>query len=203
MLVGGDWYDAFTLPCGRTAITIGDVLGHGIEAAVWMSRLRNSLRALLHADSDPAHALLIADRLMRLDSPNDFSTALVAIVDPKQQTLSCASAGHPGPLLWQANSGVGEPFVEHGLPLGLRDFDTRAKPPQTVQLQAGTFVAFFTDGLLEWNRDIAGAWESIQGAISDTRVRHSTRPARALFNAVIGENEHQDDVAILTLCVED
>ena len=43
MLVGGDWYDAFTLPCGRTAITIGDVLGHGIEAAVWMSRLRNSL----------------------------------------------------------------------------------------------------------------------------------------------------------------
>ncbi len=203
MLVGGDWYDAFKLPCGRIAITIGDVLGHGTEAAVWMSRLRNTLRATLYTDPDAARALVVADRLLRLDSPDDFSTALIAIIDPVHQTLSCASAGHPGPLLWEPGGGVLDPLREHGLPLGIRELADGPKTAETVTLYPGTFAVFFTDGLLEWNRDIAFAWDTVVHAMQHPEVRDALHPAKMLRDAVIGANEHQDDVAILTLRVKD
>lgn len=203
VLVGGDWYDAFVLPDERVAITVGDVLGHGIEAAVWMSRLRNSLRASLYTDPDPARALVVADHLMRLESDDTFSTALVAIVDPVHQTMSCTSAGHPGPMVFETNGTVSDRFVERTLPLGLRHLGNGGKIAQTITLHPGTFVVFFTDGLLEWNRDVAGAWETMQEAVSRQDVREAAHPALTLREAVIGDARHQDDIAILTVRIDE
>lgn len=200
LLVGGDWYDAFALQDGRIAITIGDVLGHGLEAAVWMSRLRNGFRAALFGEPDPERSLEIVDYMLRAETEDDFfTTALVALVDPARQTLTCASAGHPGPLVWNGKDGTTDPFADRGLPLGLRQLCGVTSVTQTIDVHAGSFAVFFTDGLLEWNRDIASSWQALQEAIELPRIREARRPAQALHDAVIGNAPHQDDVAILTV----
>ena len=202
LLVGGDWYDAFEMPDGRIAITVGDVLGHGIDAAVWMGRLRNALRAAILSEPDPAGALIVADHLMRLDSEDDFSTALVAIVDPVHKTMSCASAGHPGPLLWMPGGKVEDPVSERSLPLGLHELESeQIRRSQTVLMKAGMFTVFFTDGLLEWNRDVPAAWERLIEAMQRHDIRFARRPAAVIRETVIGSGSHPDDVAILTLRV--
>ena len=200
LLVGGDWYDAFALSDGRVAVTIGDVLGHGLDAAVWMSRLRNGLRAALFGDPDPARALEIVDQMLRSEGEEEFfTTALVALVDPVRQTLCCASAGHPGPLLWTGTGEVLDPFKQRGLPLGLRHIEPAVQTAQTLNVRAGAFAAFFTDGLLEWNRDIAMTWDAVQRAIERQEIREASHPAQRLREAVIDGAQHQDDVAILTV----
>lgn len=199
LLVGGDWYDAFELPDGRIAITVGDVLGHGLEAATWMSKLRSGFRAALFGEPDALRALRIADHMVRAEAQDAFTTAIVAIVDPRHRTLTCASAGHPGPLIWDPTGQIVDPFEERGLPLGLRDLDDVGKTAQTLSLQPGFFAAFFTDGLLEWNRDIDKAWESLKTAIASPEVRLAENSATAVRNAVLNENRHEDDIAILTV----
>lgn len=200
LLVGGDWYDAFEFPDGRIAITIGDVLGHGIEAAIWMSRLRNGLRAALFSNPDPANALEVADQMLRVEFREEFTTALVALIDCGYETLACASAGHPGPLVWDSSSGeVTDPFAERGLPLGLRNFGPVAKTSQVMTLKTGSFIAFFTDGLLEWNRNIPDAWSRLHDAISRREVREAPHPAQAIRDRVIDSARHEDDVAVLTV----
>lgn len=202
LLVGGDWYDAFELRDGRIAITIGDVLGHGVEAAVWMSRLRNGLRAALFSRPDPAHALEVANEMLRREVRNEFTTALVSLYDPYLQTLCCASAGHPGPLVWHRCGRVLDPFDERGLPLGLSEFGEIAKTAQVLTLEPGSFVVFFTDGLLEWNRDIASAWQLLQLAVSRQEIREALHPAHAIRTKVIDRAAHSDDIAILTMRID-
>ena len=199
LLVGGDWYDAFMLPDGRFAITIGDVLGHGLDAAVWMSRLRNALRAAMFGEPDCRGALAIAEAVLTAESTDLFTTAIVAIVDADSCTLTCASAGHPGPLVWDERNGVADPFAERGAPLGLAAFGAGPAPLETVSLRPGAFVVFFTDGLLEWKRDIAATWETMTAAVASREVREAPSPALALRDAVIGSGRHFDDIAILTL----
>jgi GAF domain-containing protein len=203
LLVGGDWYDAFELPDGRVAITIGDVLGHGIDAAVWMGRLRNSLRATLCTDPDAMRAIAVADHLMRLESRDEFSTALIAIVDPEHRTMTCASAGHPGPLIWENDGTVTDPFYERGLPLGLRTLGSNLRTAQTIALGPGCFGAFFTDGLLEWNRDVLGAWAALSSALESHDVREAKHPAQAIRDAVIKGEKHHDDIAVLTVRMDE
>lgn len=198
LLVGGDWYDAFDLPDGRIAITVGDVLGHGLDAAIWMSRLRNGLRAALFAQSDPVRALEIGETLLRAEVREEFVTALVALVDPVHQTLSCASAGHPGPLLWQGGDEIVDPIKERGVPLGLRELGPISST-QIVSLRQGSFLTFFTDGLLEWNHNIDEAWSQLEQALRRPEVRESEHPARSIRDAVIRGPRHEDDVAILTM----
>jgi serine phosphatase RsbU (regulator of sigma subunit) len=199
LLVGGDWYDSFELPDKRIAITVGDVLGHGIDAAVWMSRLRNGFRAALIAQADPARALEIADQMMRMELREEFTTALVALIDPARRTLSCASAGHPGPLVWDGTGEVIDPFAERGLPLGLRSLGEVAKTSQTLCLTPGSFAVFFTDGLLEWDRNIPRAWSRLEAAVSRRDIREALHPANAIREYVIEATRHDDDVAILTV----
>ena len=167
-----------------------------------MSRLRNALRATLLTDPDPARALDVVDHLMALELQEAFTTGLVAIVDPLRRSMSCASAGHPGPLMWAPDETVADPLLERGLPLGLGSMMAQRPGIQSIPLRSGTFVLFFTDGLLEWNRDIATSWERANEALRRRAVRESRHPARAVRQAVIGGSEHQDDIALLTLRVE-
>lgn len=200
LLVGGDWYDAFRLPDGRIAVTIGDVLGHGLEAAVWMSRLRNGFRAALFADPNPALSLEIVDQMLRADVEEEFfSTALVSLVDPIRQTMLCASAGHPGPLIWTGDGQIQDLFLERGLPLGLRELAPVSKTSQALNVHVGCFAVFFTDGLLEWNRDVAASWNALDRAIRMQRIREAEHPAKEIRNAVIDGDSHDDDVAIFTV----
>ncbi len=164
-----------------------------------MSRHRNGLRAALLTDPDPVRALSIADEMMRLDSRDEFTTALIALLDPARHTLTCATAGHPGPLVWDRSGKVIDPFVERGLPLGLFELGKIAKTAEVVSLPPGSFAVFFTDGLLEWNRNIEDSWGRLERAIMRQDVREALHPASAVLQSVIDRQTHQDDVAVLTI----
>lgn len=202
-LVGGDWYDAFDLESGCYAVTIGDVQGHGIEAAVLMSSLRDALRAALYGNRDLAEVLRIGDVVMSAEGEGAFATALIGLVDPEERTLSLASAGHPGPLLWKAmTQTIIDPFLGRSLPLGLQHgLGGSQRAPETIQLEPGDFAAFFTDGLVEWGRDAVEGERRLAAAMRREEIRSAAEPALAVRLAAV-EGPALDDVAILTLCVE-
>ncbi|MDQ2992858.1 MAG: SpoIIE family protein phosphatase [Candidatus Eremiobacteraeota bacterium] len=193
--VGGDWYDAFEIADGRVVLTIGDVMGHGLGAAVTMGAIRQSMRAAAMMQAEPTRILDTADRTLRLDDVRALATALVAVLDRETLTLSCALAGHPLPVLLRDGT-VSSPFAPGGLMLGLR---TPFEPPaQQIALQAGDLIAFVTDGILEQSRDIRAGERALAEAIARPEVYRSERPARTLHEALL-LGETSDDVAILTL----
>ncbi len=80
--VGGDWYDAFRLPDGRVVLSVGDVAGSGLEAAVTMASVRQSIRTAVLINPDPKAVLDAVDRIVRAMGHNRFVTAFVGVLDP-------------------------------------------------------------------------------------------------------------------------
>jgi serine phosphatase RsbU (regulator of sigma subunit) len=196
--IGGDWYDAFELPDGRIVITIGDVMGHGLVAAVTMGAIRQTMRAVAITGADPVRVLDVADRTLRLDDQAALATAAVAVLDPQRMMLTCALAGHPPPILRREDGSVSTPFASGGLPLGLRM--AREPASQHVTLRPGDLVAFVTDGILEQTRDLRAGERGLEHAIGSREVYAAERPARALYDALRLERT-SDDIAILTMRV--
>ncbi len=203
MLIGGDWYDAFNLPNGQIGISIGDVTGHGVDAAAFMGTLRDALRTSLYGETDLLRALDIADYLIVEEFPDGrYATAHLSTYDPATRTLSGAAAGHPGPLIWiPSRNEVVDPFAQRGLPLGTRGLDPANRETCCIQLERGAIAVYFTDGLVEWNRNYVEGESALRDALMRAEIRNAAQPALALRRAVV-RGKHQDDVALLTLRVE-
>jgi CHASE3 domain sensor protein len=120
--VGGDWYDAVRLADGRVLVSIGDVAGSGLQAAVIMAAMREVIRGVAQVYADPATMIDAADRTLKSEHPDSLVTAFVAVFDPIARSLSYCSAGHPPPLLRTADGSVIE-LPSQGLPLGIRARD--------------------------------------------------------------------------------
>ncbi|MCA2216580.1 PP2C family protein-serine/threonine phosphatase [Jidongwangia harbinensis] len=143
--VGGDWYHADTLPDGQVVLAVGDVAGHGLEAASGMAHLRFSLIGWLSIGiRDPGTLIRHMNRLcVQLAITG---TAVVALYDPAARSLSWARAGHMPPLLGRAGRSA-----ELDRPVGLLlGADAEAAYPVVVaSLGTGDLVLFYTDGLVE------------------------------------------------------
>lgn len=143
--VGGDWYHAQTLPDGRVLLAVGDVAGHGLEAASGMAHLRFALVAWLSIGVCEPDALL--GHMNRLcEQLKITGTAVVAVYDPGIGTLRWARAGHMAPLLARAGTST-ELDRPPGLLLGADGDATH--PVVTQRLQGDDLVLFYTDGLVE------------------------------------------------------
>lgn len=143
--VGGDWYHAQTLPDGLVALAIGDVAGHGLEAASGMAHLRFALVAWLSIGiRDPGALIGYLNRLC--DQLDITGTAIVGFYDPATRVLSWSCAGHPPPLLARAATSD-EMARPTGMLLGAAA-DT-AYSVDAPQLRAHDLVLFYTDGLIE------------------------------------------------------
>jgi GAF domain-containing protein len=196
LLVGGDWYDAFELRDGKIGMSIGDVSGHGIEAAAQMSSIRNAIRMALVMESDLTKVLADADFLFEHEvAEGTFCTALVAIIDTAQGTMTCASAGHPGPLIWTRGE-IHTPLAEVAPPLASGRLSKESIRPVTVRLEPGCTVVLYTDGLIEWERQPVNGENALYRALHDPAVRNAVHPARALRDACI-LGAHADDLALL------
>ena len=193
--IGGDWYDAIALPDGRVVVSIGDVTGRGLTAAVIMGRMRQAVETLATYESDPVRLLDAADRVLRRAHPDAIVTALVGVVDPGARTLAYATAGHPAPVV-RAPDGLLRQLPGRGLPLGLRE--GREQPATTVVLPQSSLVVFFTDGLVESTRDIDEGERRVFAALADPAVADGRAPAAALVARVLDDGV-RDDVAVLTL----
>ena len=168
--VGGDWFDVIPLSGARVALVIGDVVGHGINAAATMGRLRTAVRTLANLDLPPDELLAHLDDLVidlteeggadpsqpggseGTDAAFVGATCLYAVYDPVSGRCTLARAGHLPPLIVGPDGAVGVLDLPAGPPLGLG-----ALPFETVDLDLaeGSLIAFYTDGLVETrDRDI-------------------------------------------------
>ncbi len=193
--VGGDWYDAFRLGDGRIVISIGDVAGSGLGAAVTMGRMRQAIRVAAQIQVEPGAILTAADRALRAEEPDRIVTAFVGVIDNVDGTLAYASAGHPAPLLRRADGTIVE-LTLGSLPLGLRERSDEASA--TVALEPGSIIVLYTDGLTESTRDVIEGERRLREALEIQAAAVSANPAREIHDLVLHDGAH-DDVAILTV----
>ncbi len=195
--VGGDFYDAFELPDGRVALAIGDVTGHGLAAAVIMGEIRQALRAASFESAEPSAILDRASRLLVASGRTVFVTAIFGVLDPLSGRFTYATAGHPPPLLSDGASLRRLPAS--GLPIGLRDEEG---VDFALRLHAPCTLVFYTDGLLEFARDIADAEQRIESAIRALAAEDIDHLAGALMKSVLRDDVPTDDIAILTVTID-
>ncbi|SDZ35955.1 GAF domain-containing protein [Amycolatopsis xylanica] len=194
--VGGDWYDVFTLPDGRLGLVIGDVVGHGLGAAVVMGRLRSALRAYALEFSDPAVVLGKLDRKASYFEHKTMATVAYAVLDTATGRVDLALAGHPRPVL--AIPGRKATFVSGpvDLPIGF-DLATTGRHTITVDLPPGALAVFYTDGLVERRE------EDFDQRMELLRHTVTAMPAEAacawVMSELVGGRPATDDIGLLTV----
>ncbi|MGW5721249.1 SpoIIE family protein phosphatase [Amycolatopsis sp. NPDC003865] len=146
-LVGGDWYDAVALPTGEVLLCVGDVAGHGIDAATGMVSLRNALRGLAATGAGPAQLLAWLNLVAYHLTDHVTATAVAAVYDPAHRKLRWARAGHLPPIVRDRDGGATTlPLIRGPLLGAVRDVTYEESE---VQLDEGDILLIYTDGLIE------------------------------------------------------
>ncbi len=198
--VGGDWYDAFILPGDRVAISMGDVAGHGIAAAVTMSTVRQALRATAFGSRSPRQILSRANAMIALEQRVSMVTALFGIYDLHAHTFTYALAGHPRPL-YVDDLGRFRALPGAGPPLG-DAFDDILVTEQTVPIDVPGTLVFYTDGLIEYGRDLVGATARLKTVLRERYFLSDANPAQSIIDRIL-DGPQRDDIAVLVMRTED
>ena len=198
--VGGDWYDAFRLPDGRIAFSIGDVAGHGLRAAIVMGEVRQAFRAAALNPNSPSLVLERANTIVNMRANPVMVTAIFGIVDPRDMTVTYASAGHPAPILALADGSV-TLLPKDGVPLGI--VDEIGASDWTFTVPEGAQLALYTDGLIEYGRDVVTGEARLLDAARENVALGETEPASGLLKRVFENCENTDDVATLVISAAD
>ncbi len=153
--VGGDFYDLFALPGEAWGFVIGDVCGHGAEAAAVTALTRHATRSIARLVSRPRDVLAMVNEELRTSDHDRFCTALYGRLDPVAGgvRVTLANGGHP-PALVRRASGQIETLRGHGPLLGV--FPAAEFPELAVELQPEDTLLLYTDGLIERNPRVAG-----------------------------------------------
>jgi GAF domain-containing protein len=193
---GGDWYDFVHLSPTRTALVIGDICGHGIEAAARMTRIRGSINALVSLHSNELGRLFDrAEQQLNLSTNEFVATLSVHVIDTDTNTISYVSAGHPPAVL------IDESGRARYLEGGRRPVLGVAGPiPKAarVDFAPGSILVAYTDGLVEQRRDLD---QGLQ-LLSDTVQPMRGRTAREISDAVAAtiDINAPDDIAYTVIC---
>ncbi len=198
-LIGGDWFDVLVLSDGRVVVSVGDVAGSGLVAAVLMSNVRQLIRGAANVYADPMLVLDVADRTLRCEDEDRMVTAFVGVIEPDARTMRYASAGHLPALLRSTDGAIVE-LTTPGLPLGYRAFGASASG--TVVLSEGSCLLLYTDGLVEWSRDVIAGEGLLKRRFAEAaRSAAVEHPAKALVDSILSTGGGRDDVAALTVTV--
>ncbi|WP_329214613.1 SpoIIE family protein phosphatase [Streptomyces sp. NBC_01485] len=211
--LGGDWYDLIPLSGARVALVVGEVPGHGIDAAAAMGRVRTAVRTLAALDLPPAEILAHLDDLVaRMDHEEGVAAATEAedgpgnetqavgsacvyvVYDPVDGRCAMAAAGHPAPAVVLPDGTVSFVELPQGPPLGV------GGPPfeaAEVTLPEGSTLALHTDGLLAQGEDWAldTGRERLRLALERPSDTLDLR-CLAVIDALVPARPH-DDVALL------
>jgi PAS domain S-box-containing protein len=196
--VGGDWYDAFPLEGGRIAVSMGDVAGHGVEAAVTMGVVRQAIRSACLQLQPPREVLTHANRVTLLEHAHPMITALVAAYNPHTRELTYSLAGHPPPIVLHADGSI-ETLVGSGPPIG-DAFDEILLEGGSITLEEGATLVFFTDGLIEYDRDVLRAEQRLRFVLATHAFLQEPNPAQAIIDGVL-DAPQRDDIAVLVMRV--
>jgi sigma-B regulation protein RsbU (phosphoserine phosphatase) len=201
--LSGDFYDYIPLSANRVGVLISDVSGKGIRAAMGMAASRSILRSVARRGHGPARVFRDANLRMHRDLGRQLLvTSVYALIDGETRTMQYCNAGHNPPLLVKA-SGKWRPLKTGGLLLGV--FDKQQYKSETVSLEKGDVVLFYTDGLAEAHSAPPDRVEFGEGRIVDILLAHRHLRASAIIDAFLkhieeftaGAHQHDD----LTLVV--
>ncbi|WP_406396093.1 SpoIIE family protein phosphatase [Streptomyces sp. NBC_00887] len=208
--VGGDWFDVIPLSGTRVGLVVGDVVGHGLQAAATMGRLRTTVRAFAQMDVDPDELLSRLDDLVGQSTEEQWgepgspggshadvtigATCLYAVYDPVSRRCVMARAGHLPPAVVDQEGSVSFPDLPAGPPLGLGGLPFES---MEIELPEGSLLALFTDGLVESrDRDIDQGLAILGRVLAD---RHAS--LEELCDRVVAEllpdGTTADDTALL------
>lgn len=193
--VGGDWFDAIKLSGSRTALVVGDVMGHGLNSAAMMGQLRTAVQTMAALDLPPAQLLRNLDDLAQRLGEHYLATCLYAVYDPIRSELLIANAGHIPPVLVRAQDGrstlldlpTGAPIGVGGVP-----FETA-----TVRVAPGDRLILCTDGLVEVRGQDIGAGLA---ALCESAAHPAASMDDACDTVIRALNQRggrKDDVALL------
>jgi PAS domain S-box-containing protein len=214
--VGGDWFDVIRLSGSRVGLVVGDVAGHGIQAAATMGRLRTAVQTLADVDLEPKELLTRLDELVaRLASEGELGgvasdlsvTCLYAVYDPLSRCCTLARAGHPVPAVVTPDGSVEYLDLPAGPVLGLGDLPFEEAE---VELPEGSLLVLYTDGLVESrHRDIDSGLLTMRNVLTDVHRQAGCAPQAprslesicdSLVNALLpeqGPEQRSDDAALL------
>jgi phosphoserine phosphatase RsbU/P len=193
--LGGDWYDVFVLPAGQVCVTVGDVAGSGLAAAVIMGRMRSALRAYALETADPAEVLGRLDRKMQHFEPDAMASVLYAVIQPGLDQMHVALAGHFPPVVARPGQPAELADVQTGALIGMA---LRAqRPVTTVPIPPGALLCFFTDGLVERRGEVIDA--GLDRLCRAVTAQPPEAACAAVMGALVGSEPSRDDIALLMI----
>ncbi|TXS39213.1 ATP-binding SpoIIE family protein phosphatase [Streptomyces sp. OR43] len=193
--VGGDWFDSVKLPGSRTALVVGDVMGHGLNSAAMMGQLRTAVLTMATMEMPPAQLLRNLDDLARRLGEQYLATCLYAVYDPIRSELQIANAGHIPPVLVRAEDGRAELLdLPTGAPVGVGGvaFETA-----TVRVRPGDRLVLCTDGLVEVRGQDIGAGLAALCASAAHPAASMDDACDTIIRALNPRGGRKDDVALL------
>ncbi|WP_307825211.1 SpoIIE family protein phosphatase [Streptomyces sp. M2CJ-2] len=195
--VCGDWYDVVDLSEDTYTVAVGDVVGHGLEAAAVMGMLRSALSAAVRAIHEPGAAMDVLSRYARAFEGALATTAVKAVIDTRQRHLTYTSAGHLPPLLARPDGTVVLLDEATNPPLGVLTEDA-PRPQATVAYTPGDTLVLYTDGLIERRgEDIDAGLHRL----ADVLARHARLSPDRLADVLLARlgvaDGGRDDVALV------
>jgi len=201
--LGGDCYDAFVFSPETIGLSIADVAGKGLPAALLMSSLQASVRAFARDGSQPQDVCASVNRLLCGQMiAGRFVTMVYLYLDAANGTLTYANAGHNPPLLARSDGSI-ETLSASGTVLGV--FPDAAYQRARTSLRSGDRLLLYTDGITESRNDADE--EFGQDRLSDALLRNCRLDATSLHAAIMGEVTQfatagfQDDATLLTVAI--
>lgn len=196
--IGGDWYDVFLLGEDTIGISMGDVTGHGLQAASTMATVRQSIQTAARYTQDASAVFDLVNRNI-FDQDSGVVSAFFGIINTCDGRMQYAIAGHPPPITVRASGTVGM-LSGSGLLLGV-ERNARYERFET-QLESGSALVLYTDGLVETYRgDFSRGISLLIDAINAEYYNSSENIALAIQNRVFSAVEPHDDSAILFIGV--
>ncbi|MGI5373323.1 PP2C family protein-serine/threonine phosphatase [Streptomyces sp. CA-251387] len=197
--VCGDWYDVVDLPPDRYAIAVGDVVGHGLEAAAVMGMLRSALSAVIRAVPSPAQALEVLGLYARAVDGALATTVAKVLIDPRSRLIIYSIAGHPPPVLLHPDGSCELLDQATDPPLGARP-DHVPRPQAGLAYTKGDTLVLYTDGLIERRGEDIDAGLA---RLTDALTQHSTLPVQELADQLLAHlgvaGGCQDDIALVVV----
>ena len=193
--LGGDWYDAFSLPDGRLGMAIGDVVGRGFHAAAIMGQLRSGLRAYALEGAAPSKVLERLSRLLRQLEPGRTATVAYLVADPHGGAVVLSTAGHPPPLVQAPGEDPHLLDLPGSVPLGA----TRHAHYEDYELdlEPSSVLVLYTDGLVERpGEPLDASLDRLIATVrdADENLEHL---GDALVDVLLPEGPGADDAALL------
>jgi sigma-B regulation protein RsbU (phosphoserine phosphatase) len=204
--VGGDYYDLLPLADGRFALTLGDVSGKGVPAAVMMASIQTLLRSLLTRDTESVASVMIdLNRTLYLSSTAErYSTLFCGVISADRTRLSYVNAGNVKPYLLHRDGSI-ERLEGSGLPVAM--MPEWSYEQESVKLEPGDTLVVVSDGIPEARNDTGDFWEEEQ--IERTLLAHLNYPLAQVPEMLCAEAdgfaagaEQYDDMTIVALRIQ-